>query len=416
MKSIKASGLRVVGLSYDKVEVLKDFSALKGVEFSLLADSKSSVIEQLGIINTTRKKGTLRHRVAYPLTILINSDSTVAKVVKGDAKTKLHNSQQLIDAWSGVKPAEPKRKKLSFIKVLKNKFVDESGKQIIFKGLAIGDPDKIVNDGHWNKQHFEVIKSWGVNLIRIPVHPSRLRKRGLEDYLERLDEAVKWCGELEMYVIIDWHSIGNLRAEKFEADIYKTSKKETLKFWDTISKRFAGNPTVAFYEIFNEPTVYNGTLGECTWPQWKAIVENIIDVIYTNDKNVVPLVGGFNWAYDLREVKNSPINRPNVGYVAHPYPGKCEPPREPHWEEHFGFLASRYPVIATEMGYSLGGEYEYMIDDGTYRRAILKYLDKKKISWCAWVFDPDWSPALIKSYGYEPSHSGAFFKDAMLGK
>ena len=57
-----------------------------------------------------------------------------------------------------------------------------------------------------------------------------------------------------------------------------------------------------------------------------------------------------------------------------------------------------------------------MVDDGSFRDGILKYLDKKEISWCAWIFDPDWSPALIKSYRYEPTSSGAFFRDAMLGK
>lgn len=416
LESIDASGLRVVGLSFDRVQLLKDFTSLKGIEFPLLSDPQSSVIEQLGIVNTTRKRDTLRYRVAHPLTILINRDRTVAGVVKG-TKTSLHDSQQLINAWAQVRPAGPKRKQMSIIKVYKNQFVDDDGTQILFKGMAIGDPDKIANDGHWNKKHFEVIKSWGANLIRIPVHPQRLRKRGLENYLKLMDQAVRWCGELEMYVIIDWHSIGNLKDEKFEADKYRTSVKETLKFWDAVSKRFEGNPTIAFYEIYNEATVYNGTLGKCTWPQWKSIVESIVDVIYANDGNVIPLVGGFNWSYDLRDVKNNPIDRPGVAYVAHPYPGKCEPPREPHWEEHFGFLADQYPIFATEMGYALGGQYTYMIDDdGTYRNAILKYLDKKKISWCAWVFDPDWAPALIKSYQYEPSHPGAFFRDAMLGK
>ena len=416
LDSIKSSGLRIVGLSYDTVEVLQDFAALNKIQFPLLADPDSKVIRQLGIVNKARKKGTIRYRVAHPMTIVINGDGTVAKVIPGDITADLHNAKQLIDVWSSVKPAEPEKEAMSFIKVRGNRFVDEQGTQVMFKGLAIGDPDKIDNDGHWNKKHFEVVKSWGVNLIRIPVHPARMRKRGLENYLKLLDDAVKWCGELEMYVIIDWHSIGNLREEKFEAEKYKTNMKETLKFWGAVSKRFAGNPTVAFYEVFNEPSVYNGTLGKCTWPQWKKIVETIIDVIYANDKNVVPLVGGFNWAYDLRQVKNSPISRPGVAYVAHPYPGKCRPPREPHWEEHFGFLASRYPIIATEMGYSIGGKFEYMIDDGSFRKAILKYLDKKEISWCAWVFDPDWSPALIKSYDYEPTHPGAFFKKAMLGK
>ena len=417
-KSIEASGIRLVGLSYDKAEVLGDFCSLNDIKFPLLADPTSKVIEQLGLVNTTRKKGTLRYRVAYPLSILINSDRTVAGVVKGATKKTLHNSQQLIDAWTGVKPEEPKTEatKTGFIKVAKNQFVDATGKPISFRGVAIADPHKIVKDGHWNKQHFEAVKSWGFNLVRIPVHPARMRLRGMDNYLKLLDEAVKWCGELEMHVIIDWHSMGNLRAGKFQEDEYKTTMKETLEFWDVVSKRFAGNPTVAFYEIFNEPTLYNGTLGECTWPQWKAIVEKIIDVIYANDQNVVPLVAGFNWAYDLREVKKNPIDRPGIGYVCHPYPGKCEAPREPHWDDHFGFLTSRYPVFATEIGYSLDGDDVFKDADRTYQKAIIRYMDKKGISWCAWTFDPDWTCALIKSYQYGPTNPGKFFKRALLHK
>ena len=323
---------------------------------------------------------------------------------------------------TGQEPAPSKpttavvKTQLDFVSVQGKRFVNESGQPISFKGLAISVPDKIVRDGHWNKKHFETIKSWGANLIRIPIHPSALRKKGIDGYLKLLDDAVRWCGELEMYVIIDWHSIGNLKDAKFESDQYKTSLEETMQFWKSISEHFAGNPTVAFYEIFNEPSTNFGDWGKCTWQQWKTMAERIIDAIYANDKKVIPLVAGFDWAYDLRDVKDNPIDRPGVAYVAHPYPGKCKPPREPNWEKHFGFLTSRHPVIVTEMGYYLAGDYDYMIDDGSYRNAILKYLDKKNISWCAWIFDPDWQPSLIESYDYQPTHPGMFFKKAMLGK
>jgi len=49
-------------------------------------------------------------------------------------------------------------KKLSFIHVEGNKFVDEKGNHILFRGVNISDPDKIQKNGHWNKRHFEVIK------------------------------------------------------------------------------------------------------------------------------------------------------------------------------------------------------------------------------------------------------------------
>ncbi len=416
LKSIESAGLQVVGLSFDGVQILKDFSSSQGITFPLLADPQSKVIEQLGIVNNSHKSDTFRYRVAHPLTILINHDSTIASVIKNNSRTTLHDSRQMIDAWTRLKPADPKKGPMGFIKVFKNRFVDDDGTSIIFKGMAIGDPDKIKSDGQWSKKHFEAIKKWGANIIRIPVHPQRLRRRGFENYLKLLDQAIRWCDELEMYVIIDWHSIGNLRTGDFESEHYKTSLKETLRFWDAISKHYEGNPTVAFYEIYNELNVYKATGSTCTWRQWKTIVESIVDTIYANDGNAIPLVGGFDWSYDLRDVKNNPIDRPGIAYVAHPYPGKCSPPREPHWEEHFGFLTNRYPVFVTEMGYYLEGDEAHFIDDGTFRNTILKYLDKKNISWCAWIFDPDWSPSLIKSYQYEPSDSGIFFRNAMLNK
>jgi len=43
---------------------------------------------------------------------------------------------------------------LSFVHVEGNHFVDEHGKIIIFKGVNISDPDKLVKNGIWSKKHF----------------------------------------------------------------------------------------------------------------------------------------------------------------------------------------------------------------------------------------------------------------------
>lgn len=319
------------------------------------------------------------------------------------------------EPWLPVYEPSADAIEMPFIRVEGNHFVNDKGETIIFKGLSVSDPDKIEKDGRWSKAHFEIVKSWGANLVRLPVHPNAVRKRGIKNYLKLLDDAVDWCSELGMYVIIDWHSIGNLHMEMFQADMYETSKKETYYFWKTIARHFKDIPTVAFYELYNEPTIYNGTLGKCSWQEWKTIMEDIIDIVYAHDRKVIPLVGGFNWAYDLRQIAYEPIAREGVAYVTHPYPGKCEPPREPHWEEHFGFIADRYPIVATELGYYFEGEH-HLIEDGTYRDAIVNFFHQKGISWCAWVFDPNWGPQMIKSYNYEPTHQGAFFRDVMLGK
>ena len=317
-------------------------------------------------------------------------------------------------SWRWPKP-NAKAKVLPLIKVQGNKFVDPEGKTVLFKGVAISDPDKIEVQGHWNKAHFEQIKEMGALIVRIPVHPVAWRERTPEKYLELLDQAVEWCTDLGMYVMIDWHSIGNLGMEIFQNPMYNTSKQETYQFWRTIAQHFKGNNTVAFYEIFNEPTTYRGQLGSMSWSEWKKINENVIELIRAFDTETIPLVAGFDWAYDLTPIINEPINAQGIGYVTHPYENKRSQPWEPKWEENFGFAASQYPIVATEFGFGL--RPGQTMDENSYAPRIIKYLEGKGISWVCWVFDPEWGPQLLKSWNpYELTQSGEFFKKAMKGE
>jgi endoglucanase len=322
--------------------------------------------------------------------------------------------------WNTPYPQKFKPLKMNtnmpFIKVTGNSFTDSNGNKIIFKGVNISDPDKLVKNGHWDQKLFRVIKSWGANVVRIPIHPVAWRERGKTEYLKLLDQAVDWASELELYLIIDWHTIGNLRTEMYQHVIYQTSKTETYNFWRTIAFRYQNIPTVAFYEIFNEPTRFNGQLGEITWDEWKTINEEIIRIIFAHDKNVVPLVAGFNWAYDLTPVKENPIEIQGIGYVSHPYPQKTTPPFEKNWEHDFGFVADTYPVIATEIGFMAQtdpGAHIPVIADKKYGAMIISYFIKKGISWTAWCFDPDWPPQLISDWEYTPTEQGAFFRMVM---
>jgi aryl-phospho-beta-D-glucosidase BglC (GH1 family) len=95
-----------------------------------------------------------------------------------------------------------------------------------------------------------------------------------------------------LYVIIDWHSIGNLRSQLYQASIYETTPKETFEFWRTMAQHYKNEPTVAFFELFNEPTVYNGQLGTCSWAQWKELCEEMITIIRGYGCQAVPLVAG----------------------------------------------------------------------------------------------------------------------------
>jgi len=311
------------------------------------------------------------------------------------------------------------------IRVEGNRFVDDVGNTFIFRGVSIADPDKLVEERQWKKSLFEEVKRWGANTIRLPIHPRAWRERGQDDYLRLIDQAVIWANELDIYLIIDWHSIGYLPSGSYQHLMYVTDRRETLRFWHDIAFRYQGIPTTAVYELFNEPTTLQEPWGAPEWAEWKALNEQIIDVIRAVDNDVIPLVAGFNWAYDLTPVRASPIDRTGIAYASHPYPQKEQPKPASKanffalWEEKWGFASKQYPMICTELGWVQPDGYGAHVpvkNDGSYGPQIVEFMEARGISWTAWVFDPHWSPTLINDWDFTPSEQGAFFKQVMQEK
>ena len=305
---------------------------------------------------------------------------------------------------------------LPWVKVEGNSFFLENGETIIFKALDASDPDKLEKDGHWDQEYFRQIKSWNANMVRFPIHPKAWRERGAEAYFDLLDKGIEMAKKEGLYVILDWHSIGNLRSEIFQHKMYNTTKKETYEFWIAIAQRYGDNSNVAMLELFNEPTLGGGKFGTCTWSQWKEIIEELIIIVRANGAKNIPLVAGFNWAYDLTKVIEDPINAEGIAYVSHPYPQKRVRPWAIQWEKDFGHVADKYPVILTEIGYCAEGDkgaHIPVISDPSYVSEILGYAANKRISYCVWVFDPDWSPMLIKDWKYNLTEPGKVWKEAM---
>lgn len=313
------------------------------------------------------------------------------------------------DSRSALEDASP----LPRVTIDGNRFVDEAGETVIFRGIATADPYALEQRGVWGRGYFEAIADWNANVVRIPVHPAFWREKGEDAFLEMLDDAVRWSGELGMYVIIDWHTIGNPLTDVYHRDIYLTDRGETFRFWYTIAERYKGNSVVACYELWNEPTSRNGRMGRLPWSDYKKYMEELIYMIRRIDDDAIPLVAGFNWGYDLRHVRENPIDFERVGYISHPYPQKREQPWEPKWEEDWGFVAEKYPLVCTEFGFMAAdgpGAHVPVIADEVYGEAIIAFFEERGISWTPWVFDARWSPQLISDWDYTPTQQGRFFK------
>jgi lysophospholipase L1-like esterase len=377
----------------------------------------------------------MKPRTVLPLIILLGffpaallSDSQNPEITHGS------NNNQASEArwWDIPYPDRFDSSRLSrdqeLISVSGNGFVTGSGASFIFRGVNIADPGKLTVDGGWNRRLFEEIHEWGANTIRIPVHPLSWRKHGADWYFDRIDEAVIWANSLGMYLVIDWHSIGNLETGLFQHPQYETSKIETLNFWKSIAHRYKDVPTTAVYEFFNEPTdnfigAGAGSLGTLSWEQWRETLESLVDLVQVYDPTVISLVGGLNWAYDLGPVAELPVRREGVAYAAHAYPQKAKPDMHTKtaffelWQEQWAYVAETYPIIATEIGWVREDGYNAHIpvinNDGSYGPNIIEFMRERGISWTAWCFDPDWSPTLISDWDFTPTEQGRFFKDIM---
>lgn len=319
------------------------------------------------------------------------------------------NCASLLASGGGRADGKP----ASWLRANGNKLVDAQGEELILRGLCFSDPVKLVREGQWTERYFEEAAAWGANVVRFAVHPSNLNAYGWEETFSAMDKGIAWARKYGLYVIMDWHSIGNLKEEKYTSSMYNTTWEETLKFWRTAAARYQDNPTVALYELFNEPTVSEPSLGHCTWGEWKALQEKLIDEIRAINPRALCLCAGFDWAYDLTPVASAPIDRPNVAYVSHPYPMKREQPWEEKWERDFGYVANTYPVICTEIGYCLAderGAHVPVISTDIYGEHITRYLEKKGISFTVWCFDTTWAPTLISDWNFTPTTQGRFFK------
>ena len=150
------------------------------------------------------------------------------------------------------------------------------------------------NSTYFGKSDFEDIKSLGVEILRIPIHFEEWSS-GAPDYVipewlwKKIDDAIAWCTELEMYMIIDFHNDCNGKS-KTRPDI----ESVLLKIWPQIANRYKDSGKYVLYEIMNEPHMKSGNI-QADLKKWGKIQGNILKVIREIDKTHTVIVGAENW-------------------------------------------------------------------------------------------------------------------------
>ena len=189
---------------------------------------------------------------------------------------------------------------------------------------------------------FREIAAMGFNCVRIPFWYRNfqsddngtwiLNDAGEKDF-SRLDRALELCGKYGLYAILDFHGAnGNQGAQDhcgqkdnchfFDLNAQgKAYRRQATEIWALLAERYAGNPTVAMFDLLNEPLCDVNVLRR-NYPVLNGWYDDAYRAIRAKDPaRVVCMMG----TWDIGKLPNPVLKGwTNVVYQLHQYNSKIE--------------------------------------------------------------------------------------------
>jgi aryl-phospho-beta-D-glucosidase BglC (GH1 family) len=226
--------------------------------------------------------------------------------------------------------------------------VDEDGRKVLLRGVGLGNwmlpegymwlfaehgdrprkIEKLVSDligdeaarEFWTKfrrnyiteRDIERIAELGFNSVR-PALNARLfltedaNPEFVQEGFELLDNLVAWCKKHHIYVIIDMHgapggqtgaNIDDSRNDEPELFTDKKYQDRLVDLWVRIADRYKDEPTVAAYDLLNEPLPERTGAAAKHKRDLEPLYERITKAIRSRDKRHIITLEGADWSND----------------------------------------------------------------------------------------------------------------------
>lgn len=212
-------------------------------------------------------------------------------------------------------------------------------------------------DSHFRRIDADSMKSWGFNSVRVAMHykwftlpiedePVSGENTWLEKGFTMIDSLLDWCGDNQMYLILDLHGAPGGQGKDAAISDYDSSKPslwesqankdKTVALWKKLAERYSDEPWIGGYDLINETnwTFSNGNTP--LWDLFKQITAAIREVDtnhmiilegnwFANNYDGLPVLwddnlvlsfhkywnyndqGSINWMINLRNQRNVPI-------------------------------------------------------------------------------------------------------------
>ena len=265
------------------------------------------------------------------------------------------------------------------LKLVGNQLSSSSGEAVQLKGWSTSSLHSEGVQGCLGKSQFELMKSYGANIVRLAMHiddeldggsylaNKELFKQKVKGYIDDAYEA-------GMYVLVDWHTTDKNGKEGNPWN----QREDSEDFFSEISSYVKSKGyNHVLYEICNEP-VCDG------WATVKKYAEYVIPSIVENQPDAMIIAGTNNWCQNILEPVSNPIDsvyKKNVLYSFHF--SACS-----HYALLGDFRAAQgsIPVFVSEwMATRFDGEGPFCkqnSDDFMYACGIGN--TKQLVSWCVW--------------------------------
>ena len=241
------------------------------------------------------------------------------------------------------------------------------------------------------REDVRIMKSWGINTLRIPLLASMLQPRDMQAHgppfhynqenMEVIDNLVEWCEELGMGIIWDLHGApGSQNAENIsdsdgtarlwtEPDVYWPL---TLDLWDTITRRYSNYECIVGYDLLNEPLLarYQGVDPGLL----RELYVSITGVIRKTDKAGIIFIEGDDWAQDFTGLEPMDWD-PHLVIAFHSYPPSSSQNTVQRWDD----LRQKYDI---PLWHGETGEQDPPWE--IYKRST-EFLESANIGWNWWT-------------------------------
>jgi endoglucanase len=226
------------------------------------------------------------------------------------------------------KDAEPTAVQSAFIHTNGTDIIDASGNKVYLRGVAFGNEvwtDVEIPSLDHAEIDFQRVHDMGMNAIRFymnyktfedDANPYTYKQTGWD----WIDQNIRWAKKNHVYLILNMHvPQGGFQSNGDGGALWSNADNQArLKaLWFNIAKHYANEPTIAGFDLLNEPVVTSSI------SQWSNFAQEIIDTIRTVNTNQMIIVErvnavASNWSNNA-DMNFFDLKGSNIAYEFHFY-------------------------------------------------------------------------------------------------